>query len=125
MEKARGRGAGEQAALGYIGWLIGCPGDAQDEELDVLAFGVSNSRKNVGVSWVGDAICEQHHYFNASRSGFLLVDLCNVGDGVGGIRAMSNISYGSDPVPEVLRPFPVSEGLLLDNVTAVLQQSNP
>lgn len=125
VEEAGGRGAGQQAEFGHVGRLVGCPGDAQSKELDALVLGISNGRKNVWVSWVWNAVCEQHHHFDASNSGFLLVHLCHIGDCIGGVGAMSNVDYRPDPVLEVFGSPPVFEGLLLDNMTAVLKQGHP
>lgn len=111
--------------MGYIGWLVGCPGDAQSEEPNALVLGISNSSENVRIPRVGNAICKQHGYFDVAMAGFLQVHLGHVGDGVGGIGAVPDVDDGSYAVLEVLRAPPVSEGLLCDDVTAVLQQSHP
>lgn len=125
MQEVGGRGAGEQTELGYVGWLVGCTGDAQSEEFDALVLGISNSRENVRVPRVGYTICEQHDYSDGARAGFLQVELGHVGDGVGCIGAVPDVGDGSYAALEVLYAFPVSEGLLCDNMTAVLQQSHP
>lgn len=125
MEEAGGRGAGEKAQLGYAGELVGCAGDAQGEEFDALVFGVSNSREDVWIPRVGNAICEQHGHSDAARAGLLLVDLGHVGDGVGGVGAVPDVDDGSYASLEVFCAPPVLEGLLRDDVTAVLQQSHP
>lgn len=125
MEEAGGRGAGQKAELGYVGGLVGCTGDAQGEEFDALVFGVSNSREDVWIPGVGNAICEQHGHSDAARAGLLLVDLGHVGDGVGGVRAVPNVDDGRYASLEVFCAPPVLEGLLRDDVTAVLQQSHP
>lgn len=125
MQVVGGRGAGEHTELGYVGWLVGCAGDAQSEEFDSLVLGISDSRKNVRVPRVGDTIREQNGHFDASGVGLLQVDLSHVGDGVGGVGAVSNVDDGIYAGLEVLLASPVSEGLLCDNVTAVLQQSRP
>lgn len=74
---------------------------------------------------MGDPICKQHSYFDAARTGLLLVDLGHVGDGVGRVGAMADVDDGRYVVLEVLYALPVSEGLFCDNVTAVLQKSHP
>lgn len=125
MEEAGGRAAGEQAEQGYVGGLVGCAGDAQGEEFDALVFGISNSGEDVGVPRVGDAVCEQHGHSDAARGGLLQVDLGHVGDGVGGVGAVPDVDHGSYASLEVLGAPPVVEGLLGDDVTAVLQQSHP
>ncbi len=125
MEEVGGWGAGKQTELGYVGWLVGCSCDAQGEEFDALVLGVSNSRENIRVPWVGNTICKQHGYFDAAMAGFLQVDLGHVGDGVGGVGAVPDVDDGSYTGLEVLCAPPVSEGLLCDNMTAVLQQSHP
>lgn len=124
MEKDRSRGAGKEAEISNIGRLIGCSGDAQSEELDALVFGFSNSRENVRVPWVGNTICKQHCYFDAVGAGFFQVNLGHVGDGVRGVGAMPNVDYWGYLGLEILCSSPISEGLLCDNVAAVLQQSN-
>lgn len=125
MEEVGGRGAGEQTELGYVGWLVGCTGDAQSEEFDALVLGISNSRENVRVPRVGNTISEQYGHFDAARARFLQVDPGHVGDGVGGVGAVPDVDDGSYTSLEVLYAPPVSEGLLCDNMTAVLQQSHP
>lgn len=125
MEEVGGWRAGEQTELCNIGWLVGCPGDAQSEEFDALVLGVSNSRENVGVPRVGYAISEEYCYFDAAKAGFLQVKLGHVGNGVGGVGPVPDVDDGSYPGLEVLCPPPVFEGLLSDNVTTVLQQSHP
>ena len=64
-------------------------------------------------------------HFDAAGTGFLQVDLGHVGDGVGGVGAVPDVDDGSDPGLEVLRAPPVSEGLLCDDMAAVLQQGHP
>lgn len=125
MEEAGGRGAGEKAQLGYVGGLVGCAGDAQGEELDALVFGISNSREDVWIPRVGNAICEQHGHSDAARAGLLQVDFGHVGDGVGGVGAVPDVDDGTYASLEVFHAPPVLEGLLRDDVTAVLQQSHP
>lgn len=120
-----GRSTGEQTQQGYVGRLIGCTGDAQGEELDVLVLGISDSGENVRVPRVGDAVCEQHGHFDAAEAGLLLVDLGHVCDGVGGVGAVADVDDGSNVRLEVLDAPPVFEGLLRDDVTAVLQKSHP
>lgn len=120
-----GGGAGKQTELGYVGGLFGCTGDAQGEEFDALVLGVSDSRENVRVPWVGDTICEQHGHFDAAGAGFLQVDPGHIRDGVGGVGAVPDVDDGSNVRLEVLYAPPIFEGLLCDDVTAVLQQSHP
>lgn len=125
MEEAGGRGAGDEAQLGYIGGLLGCAGDAQGEEFDALVVGVSNGGGDVWIPRVGNAVCEQHGHSDAARAGLLQVDLGHVGDGVGGVGAVPDVDDGSYASLEVFCAPPVLEGLLCDDVTAVLQQSHP
>lgn len=120
-----GGGAGKQTELGYVGGLIGCTGDAQGEEFDALVLGVSDSRENVRVPWVGDTVCEQHGHFDAAGAGFLQVHPGHIRDGVGGVGAVPDVDDGSNVRLEVLYAPPIFEGLLCDYVTAVLQQSHP
>ncbi|KAG7227553.1 hypothetical protein INR49_005368 [Caranx melampygus] len=110
VEELGGRRAGEQTELGYVGWLVGLPGDAQSEELNALVLGISNSREYVRVPRVRDAICKQHSHFDAARTGFLQVDPGHVCDGVGGVGAVADVDNGSYLGHEVLCAPPVSEG---------------
>lgn len=125
MEEVGGGRAGEQTELGHIGWLVGCSGDAQREEFDTLVLGISDSGENVRVSRMGNAICKQHGYFDAARAGLLQVDPGHVGDGVGGVGTVPDVDDGSYTGLEILFAPPVFEGLLFDDMTAVLQQSHP
>lgn len=125
MQVVGGGGAGEQAELGYVGGLVGRTGDAQGEEFDALVLGVSDSRENVRVPWVGAAVCEQHGHFDAAGAGFLQVDPGHVRDGVGGVGAVPDVDDGCNVRLEVLHAPPIFEGLLCDYMTAVLQQSHP
>lgn len=125
MEEVGGRGAGQQTELGDVGWLVGCTGDAQSEEFDALVLGIGNSRKNVRVSWVGNAISEQQGHLNAARAGFLQINPGHVGDCVSSVGAVPDVDDGSDTSLEVVYAPPVFECLLCDNMTAVLQQSHP
>lgn len=125
MEEMGGRGTGQQTELGYVGWLVGCTGDAQSEESDPLVLGVGDSRKNVRVSWVGNAISEQQGHLDAARVGFLQVNPGHVGDRVGSVGAMPDVDDGSDTSLEVVYAPPVFESLLCDNMAAVLQESHP
>lgn len=125
MEEVGGGRTGEQTELGHIGWFVGCPGDAQSEEFDTLVLGISDSRENVRIPWVGNAICKQNSYFDAAGAGLLQVDPGHVGDGVGGVGTVPDVDDGSYTGLEVICAPPVSEGLLCDDMTAVLQQSHP
>lgn len=125
MQVVGGGGAGKQTELGYVGGLIGCTSDAQGEEFDALVLGVSDSRENVRVPWVGDAVCEQHGHFYAAGAGFLQVDPGHIRDGVGGVGAVPDVDDGSNVCLKILYAPPIFEGLLYDYVTAVLQQSHP
>lgn len=102
MEEVGGRGAGEHTELVYVGWFIGCTGDAQSEEFDALVLGISNSRENVRVPRVGNTVCEQHGHFDAARARFLQVDLGYVGDCVGGVGTVPDVDDGSYMSLEVL-----------------------
>lgn len=112
---------GEQTQHVYVSRLVGCTCDAQGEELDAQVLGISDGGENVRVPRVRDAVCEQHGHLDAAEAGLLLVELGHVSDGVGGIGAVADVDDGSDVGPEVLDAPPVLEGLLGDDVTAVLQ----
>lgn len=120
-----GGSTGEQTQQVYVGRLVGCTRDAQGEELDAQVLGISHRGENVRVPRVGDAVSEQHGHLDAAEAGLLLVDLGHVRDGVGGVGAVADVDNRSDLGPEVFNAPPFLEGLLRDDVTAVLQQSHP
>lgn len=120
-----GGSTGEQTQQVHVGRLVGRTRDAQGEELDAQVLGVSHRREDVRVPRVGDAVCEQHGHLDAAEGRLLPVDPGHVSDGVGGVGAVADVDNGSDLSPEVLDAPPVPEGLLRDDVTAVLQESHP
>lgn len=125
MQVVGGRSTGDQMQQGYVGRLVGCTCDAQGEELDAQVLGISDCGEDVRVPRVGDAVCEQHGHPDAAEAGLLLVDPGHVSDGVGCVGAVADVDDGGDLGPEVLDAPPVLEGLLRDDVTAVLQESHP
>lgn len=122
VEVVGSRGASNQPQLSYISRLVGFRSDADGEESDTLVFGISNSGKYVWVPWVRDTIKEQNGDLDAAERRLLQVDMGEVGDGVGCVGAMANIDHGGYPCFEILSALPLVEGLLYDDMAAVLKE---
>ncbi len=67
-------------------------------------------------------ICEEQGDLDAFWARFFQKYLGHVGDGVGGVSAVADVGHRSDAALEVLRAFPLFEGLLDNDVAAVLKQ---
>lgn len=116
------RGASNQPQLSYISRLVGFGSDADGEESDTLVFGISNSGEYVWVPWVRHTIKEQNGDLGAAERRLLQVDTGEVGDGVGCVGAMANIHHGGNACFEIISALPLVEGLLDDDMAAVLEE---
>lgn len=87
-----------------------------------MVLGVGHGGKYVRVPRVGDAVEEQDCDLNAAGRRLLQVNAGEVGDGVGGVGAVADVHDGGDPGFEVGRTSPLFEGLLDDDVAAVLEE---
>ncbi len=67
-------------------------------------------------------ICEQQGDLDAFWARFFQKYLGHIGDGVGGVSAVADVGHRSDAALEVLRAFPLFEGLLDNDLAAVLKQ---
>lgn len=118
------RGASNEPQLSYIAGLIGFRSDADGKESDTLVLGISNSGKYVWVPRVRDAIKEQNGNLDAAERRLLQVNTGEVGDGVCCVGAMANIDHGGDPGFEIISAPPLVEGLLYDDMAAVLKEGS-
>lgn len=124
VEVPRGGGASNHPQLSYIGGLVGLRSDAYGEEADPLVLGISHSREDVRVPGVRDTVEEQHGDLDAAEGRLLQVHTGEVGDGVGGVGAVADVHHGSDPGLEVVGAPPLLEGLLYDDMAAVLKEGD-
>lgn len=69
-----------------------------------------------------DAVKKQDGDLDAAQGRFIQVDTGEIGDGVGGVGAVANINNGSDSGLEVIDALPLLEGLLYDDMAAVLEE---
>lgn len=117
-----GRRASNEPQLSYVAGLIGFGGDADGEESHALALGGGDSRKYVWVPRVGDAIKEQNGDLAAADGRLFQVNTGEVGDGVRGVGAVADVDHGGDPGFEIIGAPPLAEGLLDDDMAAVLKE---
>lgn len=124
MKVAGSRGASNEPQLGYVPGLVGLGGDADGEEPDPLVLGLANGGKYVWIPRVRDAVEEQNGNLDAAEGRLLQVDAGEVGDGVGGVGAVAYVDQGGDAGFEILGAPPLVEGLLDDDVAAVLEEGS-
>lgn len=122
IEEFGGRRTGQQSQVCCVGRFIGATGDANREDLYALVLCVSHSREDIRVSGMKSPVCEEQGDLDAFWARFLQKYLGHVGDGVGGVSAVADVGHRSDAALEVLRAFPLFEGLLDNDVAAVLKQ---
>lgn len=116
------RGAGDQPKLSYVSRLVGFGSDADGEESNTLGLGVGNSGKYVWVPRVRDTIKEQNGNLDAAERGLLQVNTGEVGDGVCCVGAVANINHGGNPGFKIISAPPLVEGLLYNDMAAVLKE---
>lgn len=69
-----------------------------------------------------DAVEEQDGHLDAAKRGLVQVDAGEVGDGVGGVGAVANVDHGGDAGLEIVGAPPLIEGLLYDDMAAILEE---
>lgn len=124
VKVAGSRRASNQPQLSYIAGLIGFGSDADGKESDTLVLGISNSGKYVWVPWVRDAVKEENGNLYAAERRLLQVNTGEVGDGVCCVGAMANVDHGGNPGFELISAPPLVEGLLYDDMAAVLKEGS-
>lgn len=72
-----------------------------------------------------DAVEEQNRQLDAGGLRLLQVNTGEVGDGEGGVGAVADVRDGCDSSLEVVNALPLPEGLLHDDVAAVLKEGRP
>lgn len=112
----------QQSQVCCVGRLIGSVSDANCEGLHALVLCISHSREDIRVSGMKEAIGHQQGNLDALWARFFHKYLGHVGDGVGGVSAVADVGHRCDSALEVLRASPLFEGLLDDDVAAVLKQ---
>lgn len=124
VKVAGSRRASNQPQLSYIARLIGFGSDANGKESDTLVLGISNSGKYVWVPWVRDAVKEENGNLYAAERRLLQVNTGEVGDGVCCVGAVANVGHGGNPGFELISAPPLVEGLLYDDMAAVLKEGS-
>lgn len=122
VKVAGSRRASNEPQLSYIAGLIGFGSDADGKESDTLVLGISNSGKYVWVPWVRDAVKEENGNLYAAERRLLQVNTGEVGDGVCCVGAVANVDHGGNPGFELISAPPLVEGLLYDDMAAVLKE---
>lgn len=122
MKVARRWGTGNHPQLSYVARLVGLRSDADGEEAHALVLGIGHGGKYVWVSWVRDAVEEQNGHLDAGKRGLVQVDAGEVGDGVGGVGAVTDVDHGGNAGLEVVGAPPLIEGLLYDDMAAILEE---
>ena len=71
-----------------------------------------------------DSVEEQNGDLDAAGSRLLQVNTGEVGDGIGGVGSMADVDDGGDPGLEFVGAPPLFEGLLDDDMAAVLKEGS-
>ena len=125
VQKARGGCVGQHTQLLHVAQLSGGRRDAHHEEEHAMAPGVGHGGKDVRVPWVELAVGEQEGHPDRAGKGLALVQVGEVGDGVGGVGPLADVGEVPDAGFEVGHALPLLEGLLRLGAAAVLQEGGP
>lgn len=105
-------GAGDGSQPCSHGAWFGRSRQQDGEHSDVVLFGLCSRRHGAGAAWVVASVRHQQRHPEAVGGCLLLKHIGGIGDGIGGVGAMANITHQANPTLEDIQVLPVSEVVL-------------